>query len=110
MWISNLESWQLSILLYLTSNIFNYSYKLFKWIIYFLVVYKQRLKHLQGFENLAGARFIVCTMRYEKNSSLLAPGGAASFADGFGSKDKAYHGRGCVVQSVRVLLINCPKN
>ena len=50
--------------------------------IYFLVVYKQILKHLQGFENLAGVRFIACTMRYEKNSSLLAPGGAASFAGG----------------------------
>ena len=48
--------------------------------IYFLVVYKQILKHLQGFQNLVGARFIACTMRYEKNSSLLAPGGAASFA------------------------------
>jgi hypothetical protein len=45
-------------------------------------VYKQILKHLQGFQNLAGARFIACTMRYENDSSLLAPGGVASFADG----------------------------
>ena len=64
------------------SNIFNYSYKSFKWIIYFLVVYKQRLKHLQGFENLAGARFIAYTMRFENDTSQLAPGGVASFAAG----------------------------
>jgi hypothetical protein len=45
-------------------------------------VYKQILKYLQGFENLAGARFIAYTIRYENDSSLLAPGGVASFAGG----------------------------
>jgi len=30
--------------------------------IYFLVVYKQKLKHLQGFENLAGVAGILVTL------------------------------------------------
>ncbi len=55
----------------------------------------QRQKHLQGFENLAGVgdfcnpvrvqnsdRVVYKARCFENDASLLAPGGAASFADG----------------------------